>query len=388
MPKSSTDRPTAPETVWLAAGRHSGPAPQKALREHLRELKNSARIQDFLEKENTATPDGHVFEARWFVDDDVTVRARLVTDGREEVDGERRWTLAAEAERPWDPAWPSPAALLWPEQDDLSWDRDAAAGLRLQDINPLPKDDAALRRLIKDSARRSWSINVVVHEAMTPDADGRLPLARLLPPALRHRVVEHRATPEQFHAVNWALGDLGTSVPRGGAVILSGTPARVGFDEQAFRVRSVFLDGSEPTELLDKIVQFAALPWPLPDDAAAVLTALREDWHLLTLEEELAHARALVTSYSEALDAMTKSRDLYREATELAHAALAEMAEYRDAASAVRGTAQGSSGQDKHPLSKTLQRVTDSLLSRRAPRVDAHLQEARESEERAREASG
>jgi hypothetical protein len=383
MPKSSTDRPTAPETVWLAAGRHTGPAPQQALREHLRELKDSERIQDFLEKENAATPDGHVFEARWFVDDEVTVRARLATDGREQVEGERRWTLAAEAERPWDPTWPSPAALLWPERSDFSWDRDAVAGLRLQDINPLPKDDAVLRRLIKDTARHSWSINVVVHEAMTPDAEGRLPLARLLPPALRHRVVEHRATPEQFHAVNWALGDLGTSVPRGGAVILSGTPARVGFDEQAFRVRSVFLDGTVPTELLDRVVQFAALPWPLPDDAAAALSALREDWQLLTLEEELAHARALVASYSEALDAMTKSRDLYREATELAHAALAEMAEYRDAASAVR-SAQGG---DKNPLTKTLQRVTDSLLSRRAPRGDA-LQEARASEERARESAG
>ncbi|MET9410286.1 hypothetical protein ABZX90_31690 [Streptomyces sp. NPDC002935] len=384
MPKSSTDRPTAPETVWLAAGRHTGPAPQKALREHLRELKNSERIQGFLETENAATPDGHVFEARWLVDGDVTVRARLATDGREHVDAERRWTLAAEAEQPWDLAWPSPATMFWPGNSGFSWDRDATAGLWLQDINPLPKDDAALRRLLKDIARHSWSINVVVHEAMTPDDDGRLPLSRLLPPGLRHRVVEHRATPEQFHAVNWALGDHGTSVPRGGAVILSGTPARVGYDEQAFRVRSMFLDGSEPTELLDKIVEFAALPWPLPADAAATLTALRQEWRLLSLEEELAHARALVASYSDALDAMTKSRDLYREATELAHTALSEMAEYRDAASAVRGSAPG---QDKHPLTKTLQRVTDSLLPRRAPRVDA-LQAARESEERARQSSG
>jgi hypothetical protein len=383
MPKSSTDRPTTPETVWLTAGSHSGPAPQEALREHLRELRNSERIQDFLETENASAPDSHVFEARWLVDDDITVRARLVTDGREHVDTERRWTLVAEAEQPWDLSWPSPATVFWPEKSDFSWDRDAAAGLLLQDINPLPKDDAALRRLLKDIARHSWSINVVVHEAMTPDHDGRLPLARLLPPGLRHRVVEHRATPEQFHAVNWALGDLGTSVPRGGAVILSGTPARVGYDEQAFRVRSVFLDGSEPTELLDRIVQFAALPWPLPDDAAAALTALRQDWRLLTIEEELAHARAMAASYSEALDAMTKSRDLYREATELAHTALADMAEYRDAASAVR-SAQGG---DKNPLTKTLQRVTDSLLSRRAPRGDA-LQEARASEERARESAG
>ncbi|MEU8643271.1 hypothetical protein ACIRRT_39700 [Streptomyces sp. NPDC102256] len=382
MPKSSTDRPTAPDTVWLAAGRHTGPAPQNAVREHLRSLKNSERIQDFLETESASTPGGHVFEARWFVADGVTVRARLVTDGREEVDGDRHWTLAAEAERPWDLAWASPADVFWPAGSHIAWDRDAAAGLLLQDINPLPKDDAALRRLIKDSGRQSWSINVVVHEAMTPDRDGLVPLVRRLPPGLRHRVVEHRATPEQYHAVNWALGDLAASVPRGGAVILSGTPARLGYDQEDFSVRSVFLDGSEPTELLDKVLRFAALPWPLPDDAAAALTELREDWRLLTLEEELAKARAQAASYAEALDAMTTSRDLYREATELAHAALAEMEEFRDAASAVRAAAEG---QERNPLTKTLQRVSDTLRARRAPRVEAQLQEARESVHRARE---
>lgn len=385
MSKSSTDRPTAPDTVWLAAGRHTGPAPQHALREHLRELKNSERIQDFLETGNTSTPDGHVFEARWFVGDGVTVRARLVTDGREEVDGDRGWTLAAEAEAPWDLAWPSPADVFWPSGSEFDWERDAAAGLRLRDTNPLPKDDAALRRLIKDSGRQSWSVNVVVHEAMTPDRDGRLPLVHRLPPGLRHRVVEHRATPEQYHAVNWALGDLAASVPRGGAVILPGTPARLGYDQDEFSVRSVFLDGSEPTELLDKVLRFAALPWPMPDDAAAALTGLREEWRLLTLEEELARARAQAASYAEALDAMTRSRDLYREATELAHAALAEMEEFRDAASAVRAAAEG---QETNPLTKTLQRVSGTLRARRAPRVEARMQEARDGIQRARESSG
>ncbi|MFG2310578.1 hypothetical protein ACGFS9_18165 [Streptomyces sp. NPDC048566] len=385
MPKSSTDRPTAPDTVWLAAGRHSGPAPQNAVRERLRELKSSERIQDFLETGDATVPGGHVFEARWFAADGVTVRARLVTDAREEVGGDRRWTLAAEAERAWEEAWQSPAEVFWPADGGLDWERDAATGLRLRDVNPLPKDDAVLRRLIKDSGRHSWSIHVVVHEAMTPDREGRLPLVRLLPPALRHRVVEHRASPEQYHAVNWALGDLDASVPRGGAVILPGTPARVGYDPEDHSVRSVFLDGSAPTELLDKVARFAALPWPMPDDAAAALTALRKEWRLLTLEEELARARAQAASYAEALEAMTRSRDLYREATELAHAALADMEEFRDAASAVRAAAEG---QDRNPLTKTLQRVSDTLRARRAPRVEAQVEAARDSLRRARETSG
>jgi hypothetical protein len=385
MPKSPTTRATAPETVWLASGRHTGPAPQEVLRDNLRKLKTGETIHDFLETGNSSEPDGHVFEARWQVADAITVRARLTTDGRERTDEERRWTLAAEADRPWDPAWPSPATMFWPEKSDISWDHDTVAGLRLQDINPLPRDDAAMRRLLREAARHSWSINVVVHEAMTTDHRGRLPLARLLPPGLRHRVVEHRAAPEQFQAVNWALYDLGVRVPRGGAVILPGTPARLGYDEQEFTVRSVFLDGSEPTELLDKVVSCAALPWPLPDGAAEALTALRQDWHLLTLEEELAHARGLVDAYAEALDAMTKSRDLYREAADLAHAALAEIRESRGTAYSVRETSHGQEGRSPHPLTKAIQRVTGTMRSRGTSSDNARAQDAPGPEGRTRE---
>ncbi|WP_405889090.1 hypothetical protein OG762_42015 [Streptomyces sp. NBC_01136] len=368
MPKLPSTRATAPETVWLAGGRHAGPAPQEVLREHLRKLKADETIHDFLETENSSEPDGHVFEARWQVSDAITVRARLTTDGREHADEERRWTLAAEAERPWDPAWPSPATMFWPEESEIPWDHDLVGGLRLRDINPLPQEDKALRRLLREAAHHSWSINVVVHEAMTTDHRGRLPLARLLPPGLRHRVVEHRAAPEQFQAVNWALYDLGVRVPRGGAVILPGSPARLGYEERDFTVRSVFLDGSEPTELLEKVVRYAALPWPLPEAAADAVTGLREDWHLLTLEE----ARTLVAVYAEALDAMTKSRDQYREATELAHAALASIKDFRGTASGAPETSGSQDGRRSNQLTRTFQRVADTVRARRpAMRDDA-----------------
>src|SRR5690606_36470134 len=70
-------------------------------------------------------------------------------------------------------------------------------------------------------------------------------------------------------------------------------------------------------------LRYDALPRELPEGAEEALTALREDWHLLTVAEELERERALVAMYAEALDAMTKSRDLYREAAERAHEALA-----------------------------------------------------------------
>jgi hypothetical protein len=106
-------------------------------------------------------------------------------------------------------------------------------------------------------------------------------------------------------------------------VVLPGTPVPAGYDGQDFSVRSVFLDGSEPTELIATVTRYAAMPKPLPEGGEAAVTALREQWQLLTLEEELERERALVTMYAEALEAMTKSRDLYREAAERANEALA-----------------------------------------------------------------
>lgn len=359
MPTSSSDRPMTPPTVWLARGRHAGPAAEDVLRRQLQRLKESGVIRDWLEPPMAEGAPERVFEARWEAGEAVTVRARLSL-ALEPADG-RAWTLVAEAEAPWDPRWPSPVTMFWPDDPDVAWDHEAETGaeLRLRDVNPLPPDDKELRRVLRGAARGGWAVHFVLHEAMTPDARGRLPLARLLPPGLRHRVVEHRAAPHQLRSVNWALREFGVQVPRGGAVVLAGAPAPQGYDGDDFAVRSVFLDGSEPAELLAAVNRLAASPRALPDGAEEVLTALREDWHLLTLEEELARERALVKMYAEALEAMTRSRDLYREAAERAHEALAG---YREPAvaqpePAVREPRQGAAAASPlQQLTRTLER--------------------------------
>ncbi|MDO0924477.1 hypothetical protein QQY24_03245 [Streptomyces sp. TG1A-8] len=333
MSNSSGDRATIPHTLWAARGRHTGSAPEDVVRRTLRRRKESGDIDDFAEP---PAPDGspeRVFEARWRAGGSVTVRARLVLAPRQDRPTGQPWTLVAEAERPWDETWPSPATLFWPEAaaegDDGAWDHHpTVGGLRLRQVNALPEDDKEMRRRLRDAARESWCVNMVVHEAMTPDERGRLPLARLLPPGLRHRVVEHRAAPQQFRAVNWALKDLGVEVPRGGAVLLPPDPAPDGYDHREHSVRNVFLDGSEPVELVTALRHFVALPRPLPQGAGQALRDLREKWTLMTLQEELERQRQLVAMYAEALEAMTESRDLYREAAEQAHQALAA---YRDA---------------------------------------------------------
>lgn len=337
MPTSSTVRPMTPATVWLARGRHADGAAEDVLRRSLEQRKRSRAIDDFLELPEAETEAGteaapaeRVFEARWRVDETVTVRARIgVTPG---PDGGQEWILVAEAEQPWNNDWPSPAGLFWPKEPDVAWDRDGAALLSLRKLNPLPHDDKETRRLFRNAVPGGWHIHVVVHEAMSTDERGRVPVARWLPPGLRHRVVEHRAAPQQHRGLNWALRDQGVQVPRGGAVVLPGTPAPDGYEAEDFSVRAVFLDGSEPTDLVDAVTRYAALPRPLPDGAEDALTALREDWHLLTLEEELERQRGLVAMYAEALEAMTKSRDLYREAAERAHEALAAYQESAEAA--------------------------------------------------------
>ncbi|MGA5200036.1 hypothetical protein [Streptomyces variegatus] len=358
MQTSLTARPMTPDTVWLARGRHAPGSAEDVLRRSLQQRKDSQAIDDFLElPEDDTAPAERVFEARWRAGDDVTVRARLsVKPGPDDGDGQQEWMLVAEAEQPWNHAWPSPAGLFWPQEPDTAWDQDAATHLIPGEINPLPQDDKETRRLLRNTVRGGWHIHVVVHEAMTTDDRGRTPVARWLPPGLRHRVVEHHAAPQQLRGLNWALRDSGVQVPRGGAVVLPGVPAPEGYDAQDFSVRAVFLDGSEPADLVDAVTRFAALPRPLPDGAEDALTALRENWHLLTLQEELERQRGLVAMYAEALEAMTKSRDLYREAAESAHEALAAYQESAEAAPA-RPQASGPPGPSPlQQLTRTFER--------------------------------
>ncbi|MEU6676148.1 hypothetical protein [Streptomyces sp. NPDC046925] len=346
MSKKNTSTTTVPDTAWLGRGRHLGPEPEQDVRRNLIALKAAGVLDDFLDlnpleaarstvlhpRDESADPGPsarRLFEARWRVADDVTVRAQLTLydAGARRKEGEGvTWVLAAEAEQVWDARWPSPALMFWPDSDRVPWDHDTAADVRLRTVNYLPKDDDELRHLLRDCTRQSWFIHVVVHEAMTPDVKGLQPVTAFLPPGLRHRVIEHRATPEQAQIADFAMKrELSVRMPRGGAVVLPPAPQPSGYDAERFTVRSVFLDGSEPTELLDRIKEFAVLPRPLQAEAERALTQLRQGWHLLTADEELTHAQGMVTKYAEALEAMTKSRDLYQQAAEAAQAALAEV---------------------------------------------------------------
>jgi hypothetical protein len=370
MSNSATVRAAIPQTLWAARGRHTGPAPEEVVRRALRRHKETGDIDDFTEPPVPEDSDRRVFEARWRAGGTVTVRARLTLVALEGRPQGHEWRIVAEAERPWDEAWPSPATLFWPADgaaEGGSWDHHATvAGLRFQQVNALPADDKEMRRRLRDAAREAWCVNVVVHEAMTPDEQGRLPLARLLPPGLRHRVVEHRAAPHQFRAVNWALKDLGVEVPRGGAVLLPPDPAPEGYDGREHRVRSVFLDGCEPTELLAALRHFVALPRPLPHEVEEALTDLRENWTLMTLQEELERERRLVAVYAEALEAMTTSRDLYKEAAEQALEALAA---YRDvpAPALPQQRPESRTPGALQPLTRTFERLKFAAQSRRRP---------------------
>ncbi|MFE1230196.1 hypothetical protein [Streptomyces sp. NPDC058745] len=345
MAKNSVSSTTVPDTAWLGRGRHLGPEPERDVRRNLLALKAARVIDDFLDldpveaarstdlypRDESADPGPsarRVFEARWRVADGVTVRAQLTTyepESRRTKGEGVTWVLAAEAERAWEAGWPSPATVFWPDSDQVAWDHETVPDVRLRSANHLPKDDDELRRLLRACSRQSWCVHVVVHEAMTPDALGRRPITAFLPPSLRHRVVEHRATPEQALIADFVMKrELGVGMPRGGAVILPSARQASDYDAERFTVRNVFLDGTEPTTLLDKIEEFASLPQLLPVDAEQVLTRLRQGWHLLTPDEELVHARAMVTKYAKALEAMTASCDLYREAAESALDALAE----------------------------------------------------------------
>ncbi|MEU8970642.1 hypothetical protein AB0D11_15400 [Streptomyces monashensis] len=370
MSNSATDRAATPQTLWAVRGRHTGTTPDEVVRRTLRRHKDSGDIDDYAEPAVPEGTAGRVFEARWRAAGTVTVRARLTLVPNEGRPQGHDWRLVAEAERPWDEAWPSPATLFWPESgtgagDEGSWDHHATVtGVRLRQVNALPEDDKEMRRRLRDVAREGWCINVVVHEAMTPDAQGRLPLARLLPPGLRHRVVEHRAAPHQFRAVNYALKPLGVEVPRGGAVVLPPDPEPKGYDSAEHRVRSVFLDGTEPRELFAALRHFAALPRTLPREAEEALDDLRAHWTLLNVHEKLERERQLVARYAEALEAMTTSRDLYKAAAEQALAALAAYRDVPAPASAQERPAARTPGAFQQ-LTRTFERLRSTAKGQR-----------------------
>ncbi|MER6981988.1 hypothetical protein ABT317_34710, partial [Streptomyces carpinensis] len=209
MSNSPSPRPAAPPTVWVARGRHTGPGAADAVRRHLEKLKADAVIHSHLEPDAAGEAHEHVFEARWQAPGEVTVRSRLALAPPRGSAEEREWVLVAEAERPWNPGWPSPASMFWPQGPGTGWENEAVTGLRLGDVNPLPDDDKELRRVLRHAVRDTWCVHVVVHEAMTPDERGRAALVGLLPEGLRHRVVEHRAAPHRLRAVNWVLDDFG-----------------------------------------------------------------------------------------------------------------------------------------------------------------------------------
>ena len=82
MPIFPSARSSTPSTVWLARGRHLESAAEAVLRRHLRLLKADGAVQDFGELPESESPQGRrVFEARWQVPRDVTVRARLTVTG-------------------------------------------------------------------------------------------------------------------------------------------------------------------------------------------------------------------------------------------------------------------------------------------------------------------
>ncbi|MFR0355320.1 hypothetical protein [Streptomyces sediminimaris] len=360
---STSVRPAPSPSLWLTRGRHVGSDAPDAVRTTLRRLQDTEVLDDQHELPGSGGEDDgpeRIFEARWRAAGTVTVRARLTL--ARPAEGGQDWVLVAEAERPWNEEWPSPATMFWPDEPDSPWDHEPATGLRLRGAAHLPTEDKEIRRLLRGCVRGGWSINVVVHEAMTPDEAGRRPLGPLLPPGLRHRVLEHRAAPEQLRIVNRALRAFGVQLPRGGAVVLPTDPAPPGFDADGFSVRTVFLDGSRPAELIDALSRFAALPPPLPDGGDEAVRALRDDWELMTLEEQLDHERRLVAMYAEALEAMTKSRDLYREAAERAHEALTVFRESADDVPARPQPPEPSPGSPFQQLTRRFERLKGRAL--------------------------
>src|SRR5690242_7655167 len=112
---SPSVRPAPSPNLWLTRGRHEGTDAPEVVRTTLQRLKERTVLDDQHELPGPDGEDGpeRIFEARWKAAGTATVRARLTLARPSE--GGQDWVLAAEAERPWNEEWPSPATMFWPD---------------------------------------------------------------------------------------------------------------------------------------------------------------------------------------------------------------------------------------------------------------------------------
>lgn len=203
-----------PESVWYSAGRSAVKGSAHVIEQRLNELREAGTVEEFVRHDypESARP-SQLFDALWRPDKGTVIRGRLVLVGREH-DPMFTWEIIAEASRPWEWSWSSPATMFWPKSRDSTWDAVGAHGARSYRSTTFVDSP----KIAADSVRAALDAQADIHVLTTDDEPDRpahqlVPLVRYLPAGFTGRVIEQRVSPQALDAVNHALAPAGLRLP-------------------------------------------------------------------------------------------------------------------------------------------------------------------------------
>ncbi|GHG13107.1 hypothetical protein ACFFSH_31415 [Streptomyces filamentosus] len=304
------------------------------IEQRLDELVSAGTVESFVRHDyHDVKRPSRMFEARWRPEKDVIVRARMMLTGFD--DGPlSTWEIIAEASKPWDWSWPSPATMFWPKPSDLSWDLAGARALfRYRTANPVDSA-ASTREAVRAALDAQADIHVLTIDDELQDRDRPLmPLVRYLPASFVGRLVEHRVAPWALTAVNRELKPLGLRLPPAGALIVPQRPRPAQIRPADLVIAEARFSLGRPQALIDAVIRHAPLPRHAGPDLHRHVSLLREQFTLTTdqeavedLEEGLDAAEAQLAA---ALQAQERLRGELAETSALLHAAQQEVQIHR-----------------------------------------------------------
>lgn len=298
----------------------------------------------------------------------------------------------AEADRPWDPTWPSPLNVFLERKLKPGYVTMAYGG-----HNALHhKSTNNLSGLLSTLAELPWLVTVLTHDELDPrvfmsesGVTYETPLISRLPSSLYGRVLDVRimGDPTRERA-NRILAKYGTYLPEGGVAILLDHGRRKGIprSELSFKLDRPFIRGGDITPVATSLSRMLRAQVMVSD--TETVEEIRKDWSLLTPEEQVEQDTILlrdaairvedlegeVARLKEALDASREFTRKFRESgdslLEEARKAFAE----KDRAAEERDKLRGE-------LDRLLRMIRDSDLGNAIAAREAAEDEAEAAEE-------
>ena len=283
-------------------------------------LEGSPKAKVEVHELNTTLADGWwSYDAVWMTSDGARVRGRLNMFDRHPRDDKQKadpppppleydaksdpksgyFHAFAVADRPWDPAWPSPLGMFLPRSLAPGY-----ANIEYGQRNRLTRmGQGKVTRLVKGLVELPWMASVFTHddESITAMLRGGEPLERpfiaQLPPSLYGRVAEFRVIGGTMReTVNKALALHGVQLPMSGAAILPPSARRRGLSRSdlEFPMDRPFVTGGDTGPLKESLVRMLASGVLEVD--ADVKKELRTSWTLLTESEKREQQAELLNS--------------------------------------------------------------------------------------------